>query len=460
MNMVSFRFLFLYPAICFLSVAGVYAQAPVKLVWDNVPVGKNRFSVVAFKDYVSLSPEFLAETVSPEAHMELSFPLIQARWVRIRSPFGDKNLLAEPGKTYYYRVQASDGETITGRLNTGLAGDDPNILCDSVDAVIGRYLDVYGARLYQGTLGKQTVAFCDSVELSFTGVNRGLFAEYLHANLDELRMLSRGWWQTAYFKQRLTGQPFRPDNPDYMRGFNNFYKGVLEQTLLKKKLEHGRGLINNFRGSDTLLNLLAGEPFYPRNETGEGAVLVGLAELMRNKEYSHDGILFLFHELADSSRYASVRSVARNLYNKYHVPVPGDPAPGIRVEDKAGNVSEIPAAHNKPVYLCFLDVRSQLTRSELGAMVEMKKKLKDKVALVPVVVNAERSELGRLQTDLRLTFDLYRNVSFSELVPFGLKNECSCMVLSPDGKYIQTNAETPGTPMVSEHLLELAKTVR
>lgn len=436
------------------------AQAPVKVVWDHVPLGKNRFSVVAFKDYVSLSPEFLAESTSAEAHVELSFPLAQTRWVRIRSPFGDKNLLAEPGKTYYYRVYTSDGESGTERLNTGLAGDDPNILCDSVDAVIGRYLELYGAQLYRGTLGKQTAAFCDSVELSFTGVNRGLFGDYLDANLDELRLLSRAWWQTAYFKQRLAGQTFRADNPDFVRGFNGFYKGMLEQTLLKKKLEHGRELINNFRGSDTLLSLLATESFYPRNEIGEGAVLVGLTELMKNKDYSRDGILFLFHELADSSRYASVRSVAHNLYTKYHVPVAGDQAPGLRVEDKAGNVTEIPSEHNKPVYLCFLDVRSQLSKSELGAMTEMKKKLKDKVALVPVVVNAERSELGRLQADLRLTFEVYRNVSFSELVPFGLKNECSCMLLSPDGKYVQPAAELPSAPMVSEHLLELAKTVR
>eukprot|EP01034_Spumella_vulgaris_P012423 gene12423-15817_t len=194
--------------------------------------------------------------------------------------------------------------------------------------------------------------------------------------MDELRMLSRAWWQTAYFKQRLSGLPFKPENPDYVRGFNDFYRG-------------------DFRGADTLLNLLAAEPFYPRNEIGEGAFLFGLAELMKGKEYSHDGILYLFHEMADSSRYATVRAVAKNLYEKYHVAVPGDQAPPLQVEDKAGAVSDIPSAYDTPVYLCFFDVRSQVTRAELGAMLEMKKKLKEKVALVPVIVNAERSELGR-----------------------------------------------------------------
>lgn len=458
--MAQRRFLFLVGIICFFTAIQGYAQSSVTVVWDDVPMGKNRFSVVAFKDYISLSPEFLAETSSAEPHLELSFPLDKTRWVRVRSPFGDKNLLAEPGKTYRFRVRSSGELRMAERLNTGLAADDPNVLCDSVDAVVGRYLELHGAQLYRGTLAKKTAVFCDSVELSFIGVRQGPFELYLTSSLDELRMLSRAWWQTAYFKQRLLGLPFRPDNPDYVRGFNDFYRGTLGQILIKKKNEHAAGLISGFRGVDTLLNLLAEEPFYPRNEIGEGALLFGLTELMKGKEYSHDGILFLFNQMADSSKYATVRTVAKNLYTKYHLPVPGDEAPVLQVEDKSGAVTDIPSAHNKPVYLCFFDVKSQLTRAELGAMLEMKKKLKEKVALVPVIVNAERSELGRLQTDLRLTFDLYRNVSFSALVPFGLKSECSCTLLSPDGKYLEPNAALPSAPQVSEHLLELAKTRR
>lgn len=423
-------------------------------------MGKNRFSVVAFKDYISLSPEFLAEATSAESQVELSFPLEKARWVRVRSPFGDKNLLAEPGKTYHFRV-ADLGETrVAERMNTGLPNNDPNVLCDSADAIVGQYLERYGTQLYRGSLGKQTAAFCDSVELVFAAVRQGPFKEYLTADLDELRLLSRAWWQTAYFQQRLAGHPFQPENPDYVRGFNGFYKGSLEQAFTKNRMKHGPALIANFSGMDTLVNLLAAEPFYPRSEVGEGAILLGLAELMKNRDYSRDGILFLFHQMADSSKYPTVRTVAQNLYTKYHLPVPGDPAPALKVENKAGNVIDIPAEYNKPVYLCFFDSRSQVTLGELGAMVEMKKKLKDKVALVPVIVNAEPSELSRLQTDLRLTFDLYRNVSFSALLPFGLKNECSCMVLSPDGKYVQPVASLPSVPLVSEKLLELAKTVR
>lgn len=458
--MVHFRFLFVYGFLACSGMAGAYAQAPVKVIWDDVPLGRNRLSVVAFKDYVSLRPEFLAETTTTEPHAELSFALDKTRWVRVRSPFGDKNLLAEPGQTYHFKVRGSGEARVAERMDTGLRPDDPNILCDSVDAVVGRYLELYGAQLYRGALTQKTAAFCDSVEFSFTPVRQGLFALYLTSAMDELRMLSRAWWQTAYFKQRLTGLPFRPDNPDYMRGFTDFYKGTLAQVLIKKKNEHAHTLINDFRGADTLLNLLAAEPFYPRNEIGEGAFLVGLAELIKGQEYARDGILFLFHQMADSSRYASVRAVARNLYEKYHLPVPGDRAPALQVEDKAGTLTDIPSALDKPVYLCFFDVRSQVTRAELGAMIEMKKKLKEKLALVPVIVNAERGELGRLQTDLRLTFDVYRNVSFSALAPFGLKNECSCMVLTPEGKYLQTEAALPSTPLVSERLLDLAKTVR
>ena len=460
--MAGRRIFFFYWVFLFLGAVGVRAQqGKSRIVWEKVPLGNHRFSVLTFSDYLSLRPEFLATKTSAEPRVELEFTVDKARWVRVTSPFGDKDLVPEAGKTYVFRVHPDGESYYVERLDDGLPPTDINRLCDSVNVLVNNYLNRYNTLLYSGRMARQTAAYCDSVEKVFAGTKDSLFNTFLHFRVDELRLLGGVWSEAALFKMRLQSAPFQPENPDYAYTFGEFYKGRLGQIFLKNKMAHAKTLIGSFRGVDTLTKLLAVEPFYPRSATGEGALLFGLTELLGNKEYSRDGILYLFNQMADSSRNAPVKKLARNLYKKYRGTVPGDPVPELRVEDKAGVVTEVPGKYNTPVYLCFFDPKSEVTAAELGAMIEMKKKLKERVALVPVIINAEKAELARMQTAQRLPFELYRNLSFSVLGEFGLKSDCTCMLVSPAGKYLMPDAPLPGSsPLLADRLLEAAKSSR
>lgn len=461
--MITSRVVSVLSVLFFGVSAWAQQAAPVTVSVKEIPFGMRHFSVVSFADYISLTPRFLGEAdVAGQTEFKLAVtPDTLPTWVRVTGPGISRDLIVERGKNYTFAVKP-DGETYyLERLNNGLPADDPNILCDSVNVLVNAYLYKYNTLLFSGGLAKRTHAYCDSVEKLFAGVRAKspLFNTYLNARLDELRMLSGAWSEAAMFKLRFGTQPFNPENPDYAYAFGEFYKGRLEQIFLKNKMAHAKDLIHRFRGMDTLTKLLSVEKFYPRGEVGEGALLLGLTELMQNKDYSQDALLYLFNQISDSSHYAPVRRLAARLYKKYKLPVAGEQAPELVVKDKADK-EYMPMQDNRPAYVCFMDPKSEVTATELAALMELKKKLKEKYTLWPIIVNAGKAELARMQTSQRLTFELYRNVDSNVLAAYRLKNDCTCMVLSPNGTFVMPQAPVPSTPLLAEKLLELSKTVR
>ena len=457
--MTKKRILFLYWFFLFLGITFVHAQkSTVKVLIDNpVGFGYRQYAVVGFDDYISLTPKFLADTFDFENRVIMEFGLDAPRWVRVQGPGVNTDVIAVPGNTYHFKLNEEESGSFLDREKS-VQKNEVNQLSDSVNLLVNSYLYKYTTQLYSGALAKQTARFCDSLELVFSGTPDALFQTFLGFRLDELRMLSRVWSELAMFNSRFLGKAFQPENPDYSYAFGEFYKGRLPQIFLKNKMSHGKQLINNFRGYDTLMNLLSTEKYYPKSEVGEGALLFGLTELLNDKNYSSDGILYLFNQISDSSDYASVKTLAARLYKKNKMPVAGDVAPEFLVKDKLDN--DITIDPKRATYICFFDPKSAVASEELVAMIEMKKKLKDKVVLLPVIINTQKAEVNRLQTSLRLTFDLYRNIGMKVLSDFRLKNDCTCLVLSPSGKYLEPNASLPSAPLSADKLLELSKTIR
>lgn len=440
------RYFFIYWICFFVCLVPVAAQqASVKI--DGIPVGTSRFSVVSFKDYISLSPEFLAERNEISHSVDMHFPLTQPRWVRVSAQGIHKDLIAAPGAVYQLSVKSDgDYEPYMELSKDGIASNDPNLFVDSVNILINEYVYKHGATLFSGVLARQTIRYCDSLEKVFAVQPDMLFQTFLGFRLDELRMLSRAWTDHVFYKNRFEGRVFQPENPDYAYAFCEFYKGRFAQLFLKNNLQQGLDLINNFKGANAVINLISNEPFYPKNEMGEGALLYGLTELLPNKKYSKDGILFLFHQMADSSQYPAVKNLAERLYKKYRNPVNGEQAPALQVEDKTGKKIDVGLDATRRTYLCFMDPNSQTIVAELGAITELKKNVKDKMLIVPVIINADATTLTRLQSHQKLSFELYRNITSGALADFRLKTDCTCMILSPDGKYVMPNAPLPTSP--------------
>lgn len=448
--------------ILFFSTFALFAQEtkPVTVQVEQLPFGKKRFSIVAFKDYISLVPEFLDEKTSTDGSISLQFDLEAPRWIRLTGLGLNQDIIAIPGQDYRFTFENQDGDTYLLHHTENLPVTDPNPYRDSVNILMNNYLMRYNTLLFSGGLAKQTGRFCDSVEKAFSVMPDALFQTFLSYNLNELMLLAKTWPEEAMYKLRFENRSFLFENPDYAYAFTEFYKGRLFQILLKKKMAYGKELINSFAGADTVLKWIRQEPYYTSPEVGQGALLVGLAELLKEKEYVRDGILFLFHELSDSSEFASIRTLSGRLYKKFRLPVRGDQVLPIATEDQTGKAVEFPSGANKRSYVCFFDPASEVMASELAAMNELKKTLKDRMELVPIIINADKSQLLRLQTTLKLSFPLYRNLFSSSLVDYRLKSDCTCMVLSPDGVYVEPLAPIPSAPDASIVLDKLAKAGR
>ena len=439
------------------SVLSGYGQV-VSVRVENVPAPVQRMYALSFADYISLAPVYLQETAPQNGSAKLSFNLAKFSWVRLTGGGAQTDFIAVPGTTYHFSFAEDEtGKPYFLRTNDRLPQSDPNRFTDSLNGLIHAYITHYNTSLYMGSLAKKTALYCDSLASIFSAFSEPLFDTYLAFRLDELRLLSRVFSDQAFFASRIKNAPFTPENPDYAYAFTEIYKGRLRELLLRKKMEPVKALIHGFQRHDTIMQRLSADFYYPNNAVGEGAVIFGLSELWFDKSYNRDALLSLVSRFADSSSHAPVRSLAARLYRKWREPLPGDQAPSLAVLDAVGKETEVPAQFKRPVYLCFFAPESEVATAELAALNELKKKWKDRLIPVAVLINAVPEKLISTRNGLRLTYDVFLNKEFSALGDFRLKNDCTCMILSPNGTYLMPNAPLPSEPDAESKLAPFIK---
>lgn len=441
-------------ALCFLlsSAQSVWVRV------EGLPSEVRRVFVVTFDDYLSLSPQYLCESSSADGKFLLSFEPGRPKWVRLSGGGIHYDFIAIPGRSYRFDAEQDEaGRFFFVRSDEGLPADDPNRLADSVNLILNTYITENNTALYTGALARKTALFCDSVSAAFKGHPDSLFQTYLSHRLDELRLLARVFSDQAFFAARIKDAPFRPDNPDYAYAFSELFKGRLKETLLRKKMEPAKELIQRYRGRDTLMKFLSSDFYYPYNEAGEGAVVFGISELWLDKTYNRDALLYLLTQFADSSAHESVKGLAARLLKKLRTPLPGEPAPSVILLDAAGKSRNVPSDFNRPVYLCFFAPESEVALAEMAALNDLKKKWKDRIIPVTVLINSTRENLTRTKNALRLSYDLFLNTDFSALADFRLKNDCTCMVISPEGKFLMPAAPLPSDPSAESKLSEFMR---
>lgn len=447
---------FLLPLFLFSVLSG-YGQV-VTVHVENVRPSVQRMYALTFADYISLAPVYLQETAPQNGSAELAFNLSKFSWVRLTGGGAQTDFIAVPGTTYHFSFAEDEtGKPYFLRINESLPQSDPNRFTDSLNGLINAYITQYNTSLYMGSLAKKTALFCDSLSQAFSAFSEPIFETYLAFRLDELRLLSRVFSDQAFFAARVKNAPFTPENPDYAYAFTEIYKGRLRELLLRKKMEPVKALIHGFQRHDTIMQQLSADFYYPNNAVGEGAVIFGLSELWFDKTYNRDALLSLVSRFADSSSHASVRSLAARFYRKWREPLRGDQTPSLTVLDAAGKETEVPTQFKRPVYLCFFDPDSEVATAELAALNELKKKWKDRLIPIAVLINAGPEKLINIRNGLRLTYDIFENKEFSALGAFRLKNDCTCMVLSPDGTYLMPKAPLPSEPDAELKLASFTK---
>lgn len=96
----------------------------------------------------------------------------------------------------------------------------------------------------------------------------------------------------------------------------------------------------------------------------------------------------------------------------------------------------------------------------MAAINEIKKTLKEKINVVPVIINADGNTLAKIKDENRLAFDLYKNGNMEMLSALRIKNDCNCMVVSSNGTFVVPSAPVPSAPETINQLITLAKTGR
>ncbi len=452
-------FIFRFLSVLVLGVSLVTASAQsVSVQVDGLSPKVRRVFIVSFDDYLSLTPRYWSESVPADGKAYLSFRIDKPCWIRLSGGGVHYDFIASPDLSYSFATETDEsGAAYFVRKNINNPQSDPNVWADSVNVLVNTFLNQNNTALYTGSLAKKTALFCDSVFTSFQFRKDPLFQTYLSFRLDELRLLARVFSDQAFFATRIKDGPFRPENPDYAYAFSEVYKGRLKETLLRKKMEPAKELINRYKGRDTLMKFLSADFYYPYNEAGEGGVVFGISELWFDKTYNRDALLYLLTQFADSSKHESVKGVASRLYKKLRAPVAGEQAPSVALSDAGGKLWNVPSDFNRPVYLCFFAPESEVATAEMAALNELKKKWKDRIVPVTVLINSTREHLSRTRNALRLSYDLFLNTEFSALADFRLKNDCTCMVLSPDGTFLMPQAPLPSDPDAEIKLSEFMR---
>jgi peroxiredoxin len=297
------------------------------------------------------------------------------------------------------------------------------------------------------------------MEHRYANVNNSYFKAYIQYNLAEIGINILEGTKTLGEKY-LKNKPVLYHNYEYMKFFNNYFNGYLEQFALT-----GRGNdINTFIQSANyheLSDVLRINPLLKSNDSLCDLVLLkGLYELYYSGNYSKESIKTLLTRIASQSTIEEDRIVANDMIQSFSAVTTGAGSPEFALKDSKGIVNSILDFRGRYLYLCFCKSNSDQCLSELTVMASLNKKYGKKINFVSISEDKNISVMQHfLDQNKIFTWPFLFDEGGKILEKYDVKSLPEFFLINPQGKFFLSPADAPshGIELIFDKLLEHKK---
>jgi len=214
-------------------------------------------------------------------------------------------------------------------------------------------------------------------------VGRG-YGDKVNARVGDLMM------NTLYlYNEYISNKPVLYHNKEYMRFFNEFYKGTFSQGSSTDQLKLKEAIL--YENYDDAMSVLEKAAYLKNERIRELVFLKSMGEVFHGGSYNQRSIIHLFKYIKENSNYPDNSKIADNFYNYFTELTPSYPAPDFQLIDQHGDTVSLEDFRGKYLYLQFYTSWSRVCQSEMPLIVDLKKKYGKDFSFISVSLDEDLS---------------------------------------------------------------------
>ncbi len=283
------------------------------------------------------------------------------------------------------------------------------------------------------------------VKERYSEVDHPYFNTYQHfAMADFERLTTRS--DRRLFNQYLKDEPVHYHNEEYMKFFNQFFKGFLIEPGMRNDPQALKGVVNRTHSLDGLQNFLKKQRFMENPRIRELTAIKGLFELYYRPEFEQKGVRVLLDSLVQAGRYPETRKIAGNLLANFNKTRKGTRVPSFHLPDRDSNMVSLgDLTGNKHIYLNFFSALQAKSKRELKVIEKLQGKYGEHIKFVSISLDEQMEEMQRFlaeHPEYDWTF-LHMGEDRDQWAKYNIHSYPVFYLLSPSGEYIKAPAPKP-----------------
>ncbi len=403
-----------------------------------------------YEDYISFQPRQISTTLIDHQgsfKFNTEIPGTIKAFIRIENIAS--HIFLEPSKTYNITVPKFDSskskqEGSISWIPIQLLNQDTteiNNLIISFNKTYDKFLDSNYTLLITKQAGPKIQSFKKQLSIKYENISSSYFHEFMDysiASLDQFTLSKQ-----KLFSKYIKNKPISYKNPEYMAFISEFFTN---HVLMLTHANSGSRFIDAINKKDykTALAQLKKDTLLENEALCELILIKGLYENYYTETFEKKSIDGIFEKISSQSQFPEHRKMAENILLKTSKLSVGQKAPDFRLIDNKGKNINLNDFKGKFIYLNFWASWNITCMQDLKVMERLHEKHGDKIQFISISLDNSQLAMDDFlkKNPYNWTFVHFGNYKKIR-EEYNITNLPTYFLISPEGKFIQSPAETP-----------------
>lgn len=364
----------------------------------------------------------------------------------------------EPGRAYQLVLPPFRPLTLQERLNPlfkpeevmiGIANRESQTLNRNIaefDAMFNHAVSAGAVEIFTRSDINQANKIRTSLDSLFT-FNHPTFTRHKELRYIRLMDIALRRQQRQLIYSSLSRQDVEFDLPAYWEVFKDMFTGFFPNRydeLTREKLLRGIAQRERF---DSIANITALDSlFAPNRELNELVLLFSLYEAFYRQDLSQNTVLTITRSAKEHASSESIRTKARELYQKMTMLQPGTEAPSFSLLDRDGRRRELSDFRNRFVYLNFIHTKNFGCLQDLETITRLNREFSRNLQIVTIVIDDQFEEMEKfLANNPRFNWYFLHHGAYPRVLhDYNVQSVPAYYLIDPNGKLVLSPAPSPG----------------
>ena len=374
--------LFVTSLFLLLSAATAFAQKNISINGHSENAAGRKVEILKYADLISRYQQVVdSATIDSEGNFRLQLYTNYPMMVSMRIENYTQSFYVEPAKHYQVLIPAFDWN-LDERRNVflqpetlpvvfqNIGDDDINILIDSIDRVIARFVDQN--KTFFDKKFRPSAYYCDSLatvlDRQCPDGDNEFVNRYKRYQLAELRYNLGFDSRKNLINKYIKNQPILYHDENYMSLFASLYAYSISKGTKDISVYRLAHWVYNL-DLDTYIDSIGTDPLLRDEQLRELAALVALKESFYDADYSRDGVRQLVRQLGEQTKWEQHRALAQRLLELFDRANEGsEPLRDVVLPDVDHRPVGLDSLRGKWLYISFVRANDANCQRELETM--------------------------------------------------------------------------------------------